>query len=374
MRKSNSKHILLTGATGNLGAFTLRQFLDRGHQVTTIVRSRRSVQMATGRIVRSMSVFGTVDPDWLGRLKVIRADITERGEMGSLRVGGIDETWHFASSLKYMPKDREELVRVNISALPNILELHSRHTAADSRFFYVSTAYVGGRGSLRLPERAITVSDGFAFRNDYEKTKYEGEMLVLGWCQAKTIKGVVFRPSIVVADTKTNRMVHYTGYYLAVRLFKELQTHLKRIGSEETVRLFARPTNELNLIPLDEAVRLMMLLANCDLDNGSVFNIVNGVGVKIKQAVEIIGRALDMDIQACDPDEELSLPKNRYEKMIAYGMTYTAPYITDRIEFDNDQLTEKLGEQWRFQMYPDYLFRITKAYADSLDGNEDPLT
>jgi len=365
MINPQSKCILLTGGTGNLGAFALRKFLERGDRVTAIVRSRRNHQMAQDRVVRSMSTFGEVNTEWLPRLDVVMADITDETGMRSVQIPReIDETWHFSSSLKYMPKDRDEIYSVNIDGLKNVLALHRDNASNDGKFFYISTAYIGGKGPVRVPERRIVAAEKATFHNDYEKSKLEAESIVLDQCESDQIFGAVFRPSIVVADRGTNRLLNYNGFYLGIKVFLELRKHLERVGAEKRVRLFAKPMNELNLMPIDDLIESMLFTAGQDFHNGSIFNVVNGKGINIREVTEVVGKVLDIEIEVCGPDEEESIPKNKYEKMISYGMTYTFPYVTDEISFDTENLTEKLGEQYRFNMYPDFLSRITKAYVD----------
>ena len=372
MESVDRRSILLTGATGNLGSFALRRLLSAGHRVIAVARSRRGVGWARERTIRSMSVFGDMTPEAMENLEVVLADVASERDMADIRVSRrIDETWHFSSSLKYMPKDRDDLVAVNVRGLQRVVALHRRHAASYSRFIYVSTAYVGGIGPTRVSESPIHPSRVSAFHNDYEATKHEAESRVLEETAKGQLNAIVFRPSIVVADTETRRMVNYTGYYLAVRLFSEMKAHLARQRSKETLRIFARPENRINLVPLDEVVRVMLAVADRrGLDSGSVFNIVNESYVTVEETVRVLSQVLDMDLRVCDPADGSARAKSPYERAIAYGMTYTAPYVTDRIEFDADRVKRELGSGCRCEMYPHHLARMTAAYVEARSAEE----
>ncbi len=152
---TRSKTILLTGITGNLGAFAALRFLEKGHKVYAIVRPKKGLDCLK-RARRSLRQFCASDSNAaanLLELEIIEGDIGDRSNLASIQVPEkIDETWHFASSLKYMPKESDEIFRTNVNGLCNMMELHRKCQSKGGEFFYISTAYLGGKNLSVVPE------------------------------------------------------------------------------------------------------------------------------------------------------------------------------------------------------------------------------
>ena len=83
------------------------------------------------------------------------------------------------------------------------------------RLSHVSTAYVAGAAKGTIKEDQLTDEHGFL--TNYERSKYEGEQLVQN---AKTDLSIsVFRPSMVVSDSKTGAIKTFNTFYLTLRLY-----------------------------------------------------------------------------------------------------------------------------------------------------------
>jgi thioester reductase-like protein len=83
------------------------------------------------------------------------------------------------------------------------------------RFHYVSTCYVSGRHPGLFRETDLDV--GQRFNNYYEETKFLAEALV----QARMSGGLpatIYRPAIVVGDSRTGATQKYDGPYPVIRL------------------------------------------------------------------------------------------------------------------------------------------------------------
>ena len=175
--KNVDKTVLLTGITGNLGALMAWNLLSKGCRVLAPCRAVGNIT-ARERAFKTMTVVSgnEIDPgsDLASSLEVIEVDITDSKVMGKLELGQvIDETWHFASTVKFMAKDRDEIYRVNLQELDEVLALHQRHATPSTRFYYVSTTYIGGSGIRFLPEKRLNFEQIESFHNDYERSKFQ---------------------------------------------------------------------------------------------------------------------------------------------------------------------------------------------------------
>jgi long-chain acyl-CoA synthetase len=106
---------------------------------------------------------------------------------------------------------------INVEGTRELLELAAMaqcRGGLDS-FSHVSTAYVAGdwRGSFGEDDFAA----GQRFRNTYEQSKYESELLVRQ--HATTLPVQIFRPSIVVGDSRSGFTTAFNVIYSPLRAF-----------------------------------------------------------------------------------------------------------------------------------------------------------
>lgn len=365
------KNILLTGATGNMGAYAAREFIKEGSSVFAIARSRnRKKGMAARRMKRSVLSFGGFEREYDqavldNKFTTIDVDIADADALSQLKLDyKIDETWHFASSLKYLPNDNDELYQVNIASLNSMIDLHKRHSHDDSRFYYISTAYIGGKTMSAVKEENLVINNEMQFNNEYERTKLIAENTVMGKIASGEIKGNIFRPSIVVGDRATGSLVNYNGYYLAIKLAVEMKKYFaSKKGDLQQLRIHVNKEGAINLIHIDDATDLMLKIRNAGPKNGDIFNIVNGKETKLQSIFEVIGKQVGYDILLCNGEDFAVKPKNRYEKLAYYGMTYIMPYVNQKISFETSNVDKVIGEPFVFDMIPQ-IYKINDKYIN----------
>jgi thioester reductase-like protein len=216
-RTSDPSCILLTGATGLLGRFLLRDLTAQGRQVAVLVRGTRTA----GAEVRVDELLC----DWRGvagvevpRPVILEGDITLPGlglaasalEWVEANVG---EVVHSAASLAFdrRPNDGEPYAS-NVHGTAHVLELC--RTAGIRRLHHVSTAYVCGLRRGRVLETELDV--GQTPGNDYERSKIEAEGAVRAadWLDVRT----VYRPSIIVGDLVNGFTNTFHGFYKPLRI------------------------------------------------------------------------------------------------------------------------------------------------------------
>ena len=123
---------------------------------------------------------------------------------------------HAAAELK-LDGELEELRRINVGGTAHLLEL-ARAAHADhglERYAHVSTAYVAGGRTGEVAEEELT--DRYGFSNAYEQTKYEGELLVREAMRELPVS--VFRPGMVVGDSRTGEIRSFNTVYVPLRLY-----------------------------------------------------------------------------------------------------------------------------------------------------------
>ena len=170
---------LLTGATGLLGSYLLRDCLRQGHRLAVLVRpSRRESgrQRIEAILSRCEGDLGTVLP----RPVVIEGELTE-ADLGLDQAGlhwisrHCRSVIHNAANLTFHGSGRQgEPWHTNFDGTRRILDLC--RTTGIRQFHYISTAYVCGLREGRVLETELDV--GQTPGNDYELSKIEAEKLV----------------------------------------------------------------------------------------------------------------------------------------------------------------------------------------------------
>ncbi len=211
--------ILLTGATGFVGMELLARYLQlTDRDIVVLVRARDDAH-ARERIEETLlCAFGTAEP-YLHRVRALAGDITHDG-LGldpdvALEVAGqVSEIVHGAASVSFeLPLGAS--LTVNVEGTRRVLAFAELCALEGGlrRFTYISTAYVAGLHRGRFGEDDLDV--GQRFRNPYEQSKFEAEMVVRETADRLPI--TVVRPSIIVGDRHSGWTASFNVLYWPLR-------------------------------------------------------------------------------------------------------------------------------------------------------------
>lgn len=229
-----SKYLLLTGATGLVGRYLMRDLMEAGFRIAVVVRptSRSSAQE---RIESIMQMWESRDGRSYSRPVCLEGDVTQPGLALSDESRGwlarhCDRVLHNAAILQFTGADPEgEPWHTNVSGTKNVLELCRELDVRE--FDYVSTAYVCGKRPGPILESDFDC--GQAFRNDYEDSKFRSEQLVRN---DRFIRpATIFRPGVIAGDSTDGYTNTYHGIYVYMRLISML---LDLIEPEEDGRKY----------------------------------------------------------------------------------------------------------------------------------------
>ncbi len=247
-------HILLTGATGLLGRYLLKDLLLADASVAVLVRPTRR-ETADDRVAALMGTWESKLGRSLPRPVVLSGDIcdTDLG-LDQASIGWIndncDAMLHNAASLTFQSTDNEgEPWRSNIGGTENVLALCKKTGIRD--FHHVSTAYVAGTRHGRIYESELDV--GQVPGNDYEKSKIQAEKLV--HAADFLAPPTFFRPAIIIGDSQTGFTTTFHGFYAALRLGHTLvnspEIQERDEGEFERTRLTLNGDESKNFVPVD---------------------------------------------------------------------------------------------------------------------------
>ncbi len=230
------KHILLTGATGYLGIYLLRDLSRKeGVKITAIVRGD-SNDKAMQRLENKLKFYfpnDYIDIQESG-VEVICGDIAEDSlgldnENYSRLCEECDCVWHSAAIVKHYGA-YEDFYRANVKATDNILAF-----AGDGRkkdFHHISTisvalGHVPGNDVVLFSEDKCDI--GQEVDNYYVKTKLEAETRVIA-AREKGIKTNIYRIGNIVYNSETGvhqQNIDDNAFYNIFRAFINIGAVLK---------------------------------------------------------------------------------------------------------------------------------------------------
>jgi thioester reductase-like protein len=274
--------LLMTGFPGFLGSALLPRLLARreGARAVCLVQSRH---LATAR--QRIAQIEAAHPGCRDRIDLVEGDITAPGlgiapDRATL-MDDVSEVWHLAAvyDLTVPP---ETARRVNVDGTAHVVEF-CRARARLQRLHYVSTCYVSGRYAGEFAEDAL--DEGQPFRNHYEATKHDAELLVRK-AMADGLPATVYRPGIVVGDSRTGETQKYDGpYFLATFLRRQpLVALVPRVADPDRVRF--------GLVPRDFVIDAMDQLSIMDRSVGRTYALTDPNPPTVRQLVDTFARHL----------------------------------------------------------------------------------
>src|SRR4051794_12845024 len=274
--------LLMTGFPGFLGSALLPRLLARSDEVRAValVQARH-----LGEARQRLAEIEAAHPHTRGRVELVQGDITAPG-LGvppdrASELADVTVVWHLAAVYDLaVPADLAH--RVNVDGTAHVLEFcASRHLI--ERLHHVSTCYVSGRYDGVFTEDALT--EGQPFRNHYESTKYDAEVLVRK-AMSDGLPATIYRPGIVVGDSMTGETQKYDGpYFLASFLRRQPPIAVvPAVGPADEVRVC--------LVPRDFVIDAMDRLSATDRSVGRTYALTDPEPPTVREVVETFADVL----------------------------------------------------------------------------------
>ncbi len=351
------KTVFLTGATGFIGTQIVRFLLeDKDVTVLALVRAKTEEE-AFRKAEREWwdwpELIGALGP----RVKPVRGDI-------SLPNMGMEETEynqaiekvthiiHTAADFHFVSFDK--LKKPNIQGTANVLEFAKKVNSDHhlERFSHVSTAYVAGGKTGVVREEDLT--EEFGFSTDYERTKYEGETLVQA--AKKDFPISIFRPPMVVGDSKTGAIKTFNTIYFPLRLY--LTGKLRFLPAGRSFKI--------NMVPVDYVAKAIAKLTFDVRADGLTFHVVSP-----HESLPQLGEIMDFVKDWAKDNLGIKLPSPLYIPMsvsstrslikiqrfltrkdskVFDALISLAPYFSENRRLDRSNIDKLLGPfefKWR---------------------------
>ncbi|RNF38509.1 SDR family oxidoreductase [Planococcus salinus] len=186
-------------------------------------------------------------------IRLLTGDITQSNlglsneDLAYLRTKSI-EFWHLAA-IYDLAVPQQVARRVNIEGTGNVNEFLLKLPSV-TRYMYFSTAYVAGNREGVLYETELKRPE--KFKNFYEETKYEAEVLVEEL--KRRLPVTIIRPGIVRGHSKTGETIKFDGPYFFLNM-------IDRMKILPVIPYIGRSTSSINVVPVDYVLEASLYLS-----------------------------------------------------------------------------------------------------------------
>ncbi|KXP11329.1 short-chain dehydrogenase [Tsukamurella pulmonis] len=260
------KTYLITGATGFLGRRIVPLLLERDPDAVVHL------------LVRPSSVFKL--DQWRARygeerVRPLLGDLAAPGLGIESEPAGIDAVLHLGAVYD-MAASAEANDAVNVEGTRAVIALALR---AGAELHHVSSVAVAGDHRGPFSENDFDLGQGFP--SPYHRTKFESEKLVR---DADGLRWRIYRPAIVVGDSRTGEMDKIDGPYYFFPAFDAL----RRVPS--MIPMVVPDTGDTNVVPVDYVAEAMVELLLRNEGTGRTYHLVNPQPQSVLELYRAIAR------------------------------------------------------------------------------------
>ncbi len=311
--------ILITGGSGFIGGALAGAFLNSGKNVICLSRNDPDGSRTLQSIIGAMQGFGfDVSPAVLQNLHIEDIDHHDFSrELNRLPFWGeVVEVWHCGADMNYAPDNLVNSYEHNVRNSVLLYQKFSETSARANRFYYMSTAYVGGNIGADVDEALHLLP---VLGNSYQITKFLTEQ-TLSHASQQGNRGnplTVVRPSIVIGHQKTGwcNFKPY-GLYMFARGFFTLSKLIPE------VRLSIPAEAATNLVTIDTVINQSQLLSQAteQRQHHEVFHLVSAENMHTRTLLTTVAQEVGLTL-IYEPAQ--SLLERKLEKLIEPNRVYS---------------------------------------------------
>lgn len=272
IRASPRPTVFLTGATGFLGAYIIKDVLERTSRAVRLiahVRNSKDPKAALDRLRRSLEGYGLWRPDWSNRLSCVVGDLSKP------QLGIDNNSWqklsqevdiviHNGATVHWVRRYQDmmasnvnstvDAIRLCNEGKPKIFTFISSTSVLDTDHYVKLSDQEISTGQSAISEEDDMQQNRTGLGTGYGQTKWVSEQLVRE-AGKRGLQGSVVRPGYILGDSETG--VCNTDDFL-IRILKGC------------IQLSSRPhiINTVNSVPVNHVARVVVAAALNPLPDG----------------------------------------------------------------------------------------------------------
>ncbi|MBI5367584.1 MAG: SDR family oxidoreductase [Planctomycetes bacterium] len=260
--------VFITGVPGFIGKRVASWALRRPGEAVLLVQARFreaaekfvAAERTLGAPARATILEGDITKPGLGLTREVLADVRARVTLGV----------HLAAAYD-LALPREVGIKINVEGTHNVLDALGGAPQLKRIGYFSTTAISGDRTG---PFRESDYDLGQKPKNGYEETKFLAEGVVRErWHRVPV---VIFRPTIVVGDSRTGEAEKIDGPYYA---FQMIERGLQLVAASSRAKF--------HLVPVDFVVRAMTTILEREDAAGKVFHLADPAPVTFDEFIDI---------------------------------------------------------------------------------------
>ena len=373
--EKREKTILVTGSTGFLGSAITQRLLVSGCKLKLLIRKRDNdssqISYVLESLLKELILGNQSDEDlqyqcrvvgegsnkdkllqelFISNVEIYEGDITSRGfgletQEYTRLCNEVDEVFHCAAVTHFEMQGADEHMVVNVKGTENVLQF--ANSGKQKRFHYISTAYVAGKQNGIIGENKMVNEP--LFNNEYERSKFVAEQLVIEYAKSNDIPYTIYRPGIIVGDSKTGATCKFDNLYLFVKVLFNMKNSFTKHNSEGlknvTIRVPGDPDALINLVPIDYVADAIVAILRMRESNGKIFHITNPNPPRLRELRDLVLPFLEIKGMHVKIDRELEKQSlNTVEKLFLRQTKTYYSYLFSKLRFDDSSTQEILKD------------------------------
>lgn len=275
--------VLVTGGTGTLGRELIPNLVARGQKVRILARDTKKAE------------------ELFSGLEILKGNVTE-DNLGLVANPRVDAVYHLAGSLDLSEKHRDDLWNVNVIGTQNVIKLMKLYEIP--HLYFCSTAYTQGR-------------------NYYEDSKAIAE----NWVRESGVKYSIFKPGILVPNSRTFEVDKPQHLYIAARLWarihrraepirKKIENKLHLPPKQISCRIKGNPSATLNLVHVDWIAEKM-----ASVQDEGVYMLTNPRPLRVSKLLEWLGEVLFLNLKV-EPEFKMRPHEALFDRLAKPFLVY----------------------------------------------------